>query len=125
MVPSTGSYLASVDEMYLTSKSHACKGRFQISIQEQDHVTRSHAGDDRIDTQTRHCIRNFRVIQIVDLEDERWLQRREQAHLYLDKTQEAYKTIKVGDIACAMTVSYCRMLTYSFFAWQELTSGLY
>jgi hypothetical protein len=67
MVPSTGSYLASVDEnvLYLTSKSHACKGRFQISAQKQDHVARSHIGDNRIDTETRHCIRNFRVIQIV------------------------------------------------------------
>jgi len=38
---------------------HACKGRFQISINRD----RKQGGNDRIDTETQHCIRNFRVTQ--------------------------------------------------------------
>ena len=62
--------------MYLTSKSHECKGRFQIAVQlerakrklfEQAQITGtgSDVESDHIDTETRHCIRNFRVTQIV------------------------------------------------------------
>jgi len=39
---------------------HACKGRFQISIS-RDRKTQG--GNDHIDTETRHSIRNFRVTQ--------------------------------------------------------------
>ena len=58
-------------KMYLTPRSHECKGRFQISVQVAipsggaTQVTRSDVVNDQIDTETRHCIRNFRVRQIV------------------------------------------------------------
>ncbi|KAI6008971.1 hypothetical protein EDC04DRAFT_2775000 [Pisolithus marmoratus] len=39
---------------------HECKGRFQISLQLSRRVaTRSDVGNDLLDTETRHCIRNF------------------------------------------------------------------
>jgi hypothetical protein len=64
MVLSTGSYFVFVDNnnKILTWKSHACKGRYQISL---DRNGGKQGGNDHIDTETRHCIRNFRVTQIV------------------------------------------------------------
>jgi hypothetical protein len=61
-------------KMYLTPKSHECKGRFQISVEMAitsrrafglAPVTGSGVMNDHIDTETRYCIRNFRVTQIV------------------------------------------------------------
>jgi len=49
-------------EIYLTWKSHTCKGRFQISLIRDREKP---GGNDHIDTETRHCIRNFRVTQTV------------------------------------------------------------
>jgi len=43
---------------------HACKGRFQISVQNEVRVARSNLGNDLIDMETRHCIHNFCVSQI-------------------------------------------------------------
>ncbi|KAI6013027.1 hypothetical protein EDC04DRAFT_721177 [Pisolithus marmoratus] len=55
-------------EGWLTDGSvdcHACKGRFQISLPSgRRGATRSDVGNDLLDTETRHCIRNF-VTQIV------------------------------------------------------------
>jgi len=56
------SALYSLMRIYLTWKSHACKGRFQILL---DRDRKKQGGDDRIDTETQHCIRNFRVMQAV------------------------------------------------------------
>ncbi|KAI6041214.1 hypothetical protein EDC04DRAFT_2669714 [Pisolithus marmoratus] len=45
---------------------HACKGRFQISVHPgRPGATQSNVGNDLLDTETRHCIRNFRVTLIV------------------------------------------------------------
>jgi len=54
--------LSSNSSEWLTDGSldcHACKGRFQISINRD----RKQGVNDRIDTETQHCIRNFRVKQ--------------------------------------------------------------
>src|SRR5260221_11547581 len=60
---STGSYFAFVDIFFnLTWKSHACKGRFQISY---DRDRKTQGVDDGVDTETRHCIRNFRLMLTV------------------------------------------------------------
>jgi len=54
--------LNSLIKTYLTWISHGCKGRFQISL---DRDREKQGRNDGIDTETRHCIRNFRVKQIV------------------------------------------------------------
>jgi len=42
---------------------HACKARFQISLDRKQKKQGGNGPNDRIDTETRHCIRNFRVTQ--------------------------------------------------------------
>ena len=48
--------------VYLTRKSHGCKGRFQISL---DPDQKNQGEKYCIDTEIRHCIRNFRVTRTV------------------------------------------------------------
>ena len=54
--------LCSLIKTYLTWKSRVCKGRYQISL---DRDRKEQGGNDHIDKETQHCIRNFRVTQIV------------------------------------------------------------